>query len=66
MWRLRLTVLAYVEIVFGRRLWLPGIKSSNDAKCPEISGPIQDTIADLIELVRIAVVGTRRINIKIT
>ncbi|WP_288841680.1 DNA polymerase I [uncultured Deefgea sp.] len=52
--------LGYVETVFGRRLWLPEIKSSNGAKRAgaeraAINGPMQGTAADLIKLAMIAV-----------
>src|SRR5258706_361344 len=52
----------YVEIVFGRRLWLPEIKSSNPvrrggAERAAINAPMQGTAADLIKLAMIAVRG---------
>jgi DNA polymerase I len=50
----------YVETVFGRRLWLPEIKSSNPARRggaerAAINAPMQGTAADLIKLAMIAV-----------
>ncbi len=50
----------YVETVFGRRLWLPEIKSSNPARRQgaeraAINAPMQGTAADLIKLAMIAV-----------
>jgi DNA polymerase-1 len=50
----------YVETVFGRRLWLPEIKSSNPARRSgaeraAINAPMQGTAADLIKLAMIAV-----------
>ncbi len=52
----------YVETVFGRRLWLPEIKSSNQARRTgaeraAINAPMQGTAADLIKLAMIAVAG---------
>ncbi|HEY5994824.1 MAG TPA: DNA polymerase I [Gallionellaceae bacterium] len=52
----------YVETVFGRRLWLPEINSSNGAKRQAaeraaINAPMQGTAADLIKLAMIAVQG---------
>ena len=52
----------YVETVFGRRLWLPEIKSSNAARRggaerAAINAPMQGTAADLIKLAMIAVQG---------
>jgi DNA polymerase I len=52
----------YVETVFGRRLWLPEIKSSNAARRAgaeraAINAPMQGTAADLIKLAMIAVRG---------
>ena len=52
----------YVETVFGRRLWLPEIKSSNQARRAgaeraAINAPMQGTAADLIKLAMIAVAG---------
>jgi DNA polymerase-1 len=49
-----------VETVFGRRLWLPEIKSSNPqrragAERAAINAPMQGTAADLIKLAMIAV-----------
>jgi DNA polymerase-1 len=50
----------YVETVFGRRLWLPEIKSSNagrrqGAERAAINAPMQGTAADLIKLAMLAV-----------
>ena len=50
----------YVETVFGRRLWLPNIKSSNamqrqGSERAAINAPMQGTAADLIKLAMIAV-----------
>jgi DNA polymerase-1 len=50
----------YVETVFGRRLWLPEIKSSNPARRQgaeraAINAPMQGTAADLIKLAMISV-----------
>ena len=50
----------YVETVFGRRLWLPEIKSSNGARRQAaeraaINAPMQGTAADLVKLAMIAV-----------
>lgn len=50
----------YVETVFGRRLWLPEINSSNGmrrqgAERAAINAPMQGTAADLIKLAMIAV-----------
>ncbi|MGB5079282.1 MAG: DNA polymerase I [Burkholderiales bacterium] len=52
----------YVETVFGRRLWLPEIKSANPARRggaerAAINAPMQGTAADLIKLAMIAVQG---------
>ena len=52
----------YVETAFGRRLWLPEIKSSNPARRggaerAAINAPMQGTAADLIKLAMIAVRG---------
>jgi len=52
--------LGYVETVFGRRLWLPEINSSNGqrrqgAERAAINAPMQGTAADLIKLAMIAV-----------
>jgi len=52
----------YVETVFGRRLWLPEIRSSNQARRSgaeraAINAPMQGTAADLIKLAMIAVQG---------
>ncbi len=50
----------YVETVFGRRLWLPDIGSSNQARRQAaerqaINAPMQGTAADLIKMAMIAV-----------
>lgn len=50
----------YVETVFGRRLWLPDIKSSNvgrrqGAERAAINAPMQGTAADLIKRAMLAV-----------
>ncbi|SMC21461.1 DNA polymerase I [Andreprevotia lacus DSM 23236] len=50
----------YVETVFGRRLWLPEIKSANAARRAgaeraAINAPMQGTAADLIKRAMIAV-----------
>jgi DNA polymerase-1 len=50
----------FVETVFGRRLWLPEIKSANAARRQgaerqAINAPMQGTAADLIKLAMIAV-----------
>jgi DNA polymerase-1 len=50
----------YVETVFGRRLWLPEIKSSNGprrqgAERAAINAPMQGTAADLIKMAMIVV-----------
>ncbi len=50
----------YVETVFGRRLWLPEISSSNGqrrqgAERAAINAPMQGTAADLIKLAMIKV-----------
>ncbi len=50
----------YVETVFGRRLWLPEIRSSNvgrrqGAERAAINAPMQGTAADIIKLAMIAV-----------
>jgi len=50
----------YVETVFGRRLWLPEIRSSNGARRAgaeraAINAPMQGTAADLIKLAMLAV-----------
>jgi DNA polymerase-1 len=52
----------YVETVFGRRLWLPDIRSSNmarrqGAERQAINAPMQGTAADLIKIAMIAVQG---------
>jgi DNA polymerase-1 len=50
----------YVETVFGRRLWLPEIRSGNNqrrqgAERAAINAPMQGTAADLIKMAMIAV-----------
>jgi DNA polymerase-1 len=50
----------YVETVFGRRLWLPEIRSGNGARRQgaeraAINAPMQGTAADLVKLAMIAV-----------
>jgi len=50
----------FVETVFGRRLWLPDIRSSNPqrragAERAAINAPMQGTAADLVKLAMIAV-----------
>jgi DNA polymerase-1 len=50
----------YVETVFGRRLWLPEIRSGNPARRQgaeraAINAPMQGTAADLIKMAMIAV-----------
>jgi DNA polymerase-1 len=52
----------YVETVFGRRLWLPEINSSNGnrrqgAERAAINAPMQGTAADIIKFAMIAVHG---------
>jgi DNA polymerase-1 len=52
----------YVETAFGRRLWLPEIRSSNPqrragAERAAINAPMQGTAADLIKLAMVAVQG---------
>ena len=52
--------LGYVETVFGRRLWLPEIRSGNPqrragAERAAINAPMQGTAADLIKLAMISV-----------
>src|SRR5258708_11884891 len=54
----------YVETVFGRRLWLPEIKSSNPARRGgaergAINAPMQGTAAGPSKLAMIAVPGRR-------
>jgi DNA polymerase-1 len=63
----------YVETVFGRRLWLPEIRSSNmarrqGAERAAINAPMQGTAADLIKLAMIAVqhwLETERLQAKL-
>jgi DNA polymerase-1 len=52
--------LGYVETVFGRRLWLPEMKSGSPARRQAaeraaINAPMQGTAADLIKLAMVAV-----------
>ena len=52
----------YVETVFGRRLWLPDIRSGNVARRQAaeraaINAPMQGTAADLVKMAMIAVQG---------
>lgn len=58
--RLQAREKGYVETVFGRRLWLPEINSSNHnrrqaAERAAINAPMQGTAADIIKLAMIAV-----------
>ncbi len=58
--RVRAKEKGYVETVFGRRLWLPEIRSNNGmrrqgAERAAINAPMQGTAADLIKLAMIAV-----------
>ena len=58
--RLQARDKGYVETVFGRRLWLPEIKSAAPARRQAaeraaINAPMQGTAADLIKLAMIAV-----------
>ena len=60
--RLEAQEQGYVETVFGRRLWLPDIRSGNQARRAgaeraAINAPMQGTAADLIKLAMIAVQG---------
>jgi DNA polymerase-1 len=60
--RLEAQERGYVETVFGRRLWLPDIRSGNQARRQgaeraAINAPMQGTAADLIKLAMIAVQG---------
>ena len=57
----------YVETVFGRRLWLPEIRSNSGprrqgAERAAINAPMQGTAADLIKLAMAAVHGWLRAN----
>jgi DNA polymerase-1 len=57
--------LGYVVTVFGRRLWLPEIRSPNGprrsaAERAAINAPMQGTAADLIKLAMVAVQGWLR------
>jgi DNA polymerase-1 len=52
----------YVETVFGRRLWLPEINSANQARRQgaeraAINAPMQGTAADLIKLIKMAMIA---------
>jgi DNA polymerase-1 len=58
--RERARELGYVETVFGRRLYLPEIRSRNRAmqqyaERSAINAPMQGTAADIIKLAMIAV-----------
>ena len=58
--RVRAKQLGYVETVFGRRLWLPELRSGapvrrQAAERAAINAPMQGTAADLIKLAMIAV-----------
>jgi len=58
--RMRARETGYVETVFGRRLWLPELKSGapvrrQAAERAAINAPMQGTAADLIKLAMIAV-----------
>jgi DNA polymerase-1 len=58
--RLEARERGYVETLFGRRLWLPDIRSSNmqrrqGAERQAINAPMQGTAADLIKLAMVAV-----------
>ena len=58
--RKRAKELGYVETVFGRRLWLPELKSGapvrrQAAERAAINAPMQGTAADLIKLAMVAV-----------
>src|SRR4051812_17271694 len=60
--RRRARETGYVETVFGRRLWLPELKSGapvrrQAAERAAINAPMQGTAADLIKLAMIAVQG---------
>ena len=60
--RKRAKDVGYVETVFGRRLWLPELKSGapvrrQAAERAAINAPMQGTAADLIKLAMIAVQG---------
>jgi DNA polymerase-1 len=60
--RRRAKEIGYVETVFGRRLWLPELKSGapvrrQAAERAAINAPMQGTAADLIKLAMIAVQG---------
>jgi len=58
--RARARELGYVETVYGRRLWLPELKSGapvrrQAAERAAINAPMQGTAADLIKLAMISV-----------
>jgi DNA polymerase I len=60
--RRRARETGYVETVFGRRLWLPELRSGAPVRRPAaeraaINAPMQGTAADLIKLAMIAVQG---------
>ncbi len=71
--RERAKELGYVETVFGRRLWLTNIKSSNamqrqGSERAAINAPMQGTAADLIKLAMIAVqtwLETEKLNTRL-
>jgi DNA polymerase-1 len=68
--RARAREAGYVETVFGRRLWLPELKSGapvrrQAAERAAINAPMQGTAADLIKLAMISVQGfLERENLK--
>jgi len=68
--RARARETGYVETVFGRRLWLPELRSGapvrrQAAERAAINAPMQGTAADLIKLAMIAVQGfLERENLK--
>jgi DNA polymerase-1 len=58
--RERARTLGYVETVFGRRLWLPEMRSGSPARRQgaeraAINAPMQGTAADLVKLAMVAV-----------
>ena len=66
-------VNGYVETVFGRRLWLPEIRSGNagrrqGAERAAINAPMQGTAADLIKMAMISVdrwLGEKRLGTRL-